>query len=86
MPLLSATLRYLTITVPIQFLIILRGDDTDLVVFGSMFTMRVVNWVHVKAGCTGFTGEKAQALYEFLLQVVVQAILFAEEDDAALGN
>lgn len=67
MPLLSATLCYLTITIPIQFLVILRGDNTNLVVFGSMFTACVVDWVHMKTGCTGFTGEKAQALDEFFL-------------------
>lgn len=40
----------------------------------------------MKAGCSGFTGEKAQAVDEFLLQFVVKFVLLAEEDDTTLGN
>lgn len=40
----------------------------------------------VKLGGGGFAGELAEAVGEQLLQIVVEVVLFAEEDNAAAGD
>ena len=40
----------------------------------------------MKRGCRRLAAELTQALDEFLLQVVGQVVLLAEEDDTSLAN
>jgi hypothetical protein len=42
--------------------------------------------VDVQTRGAGFSGELAETMDELFLEFVVEVVLFAEEDDAALGN
>lgn len=70
----------------VQCLGLLRGDDADLVVATTVLAAGVADGVDVKARSCGLAGELAESVNEFLLEVIGEVILLAEEDDTALGN
>lgn len=72
--------------VRVERFLLLRGDDADFVVAAAVLTRRVADGVDVQARGGGLAGELAEALDEFLLEVVGEVVLLAEEDDAALGD
>lgn len=61
-----------------------RRNDTNLVVFTPMFTTSIHDWMDMQLRAGWFSRELAEALDQFLLEVIVQAVLRAEEDNAAL--
>lgn len=69
----------------IQILGLLRADHRDLIIFAAKGATTVGDGMNMKLGSSGFAGELAQALCQFLLEIIVEVILFAEEDDATLG-
>lgn len=72
--------------VRVERFLLLRGDDADFVVATAVLARRVADGVDVEARGGGLAGELAEALDEFLLEVVGEVVLLAEEDDAALGD
>jgi hypothetical protein len=70
----------------VELLCLLGGDDRDLIVVATEATAAVGDRVDVEAGLLGFAGELAEFLDELFLEVVVEVVLFAEEDYAALGD
>ena len=70
----------------VQLLLLLGRDDADLVVLAAVLARRVADGVDVQARRGGFAGQLAEAVDEFLLEVICQVVLGAEEDDAALGD
>lgn len=60
------------------------ADDADLVIVSAAFTAGVADWVDVQFGGIGFAGEFSQTLSELLLEIIIEVVLCAEEDDAAL--
>lgn len=51
-----------------------------------MLAAGVADGVDVKARSRGLAGELAQSVDEFLLEVVGELVLLAEEDNTALGD
>ena len=49
-----------------------------------MLTARIDDWMNMQSGGAGFARELAKALGQLFLEVVVQSVLGAEEDNAAL--
>jgi hypothetical protein len=47
---------------------------------------RIDNGVNVQSRCAWLARELAKSLNKLLLQVIVETILLAEEDDASLGD
>ena len=70
----------------VEFFGLLGGDDGDLVVFAAEGAAGVGDGVDVQFGGAGFAGELAELLGEGFLELVSEVVLFAEEDDAALGD
>jgi hypothetical protein len=70
----------------VECLVLHRADGADLRVAAAELALRVEQRVDVQARGRGLAGQRAEALDELLLQVVGQAVLRAEEDDAALGD
>jgi len=70
----------------VQLLGLLGRDDADLVVLAAVLPRRVADGVDVQARGRRLARELAEALDELLLQLVGDAVLGAEEDDAALGD
>ena len=63
-----------------------RADDADLIVRSAMLPARVRHRVDVQFRGARLAGQLTEALSELFLETVVQAVLGAEEDDAALGD
>ena len=51
-----------------------------------MLATGVADGVDVKAGSGGLAGELAEPVDKFLLKVVGEIVLLAEEDDTTLGD
>lgn len=68
-----------------ELLAVHRGDVADLGVVAE-FSGPVEHGVNVQCRCRGLTGQLAQALYKFLLELVGEVVLCAEEDDASLAD
>lgn len=49
-----------------------------------MFTTSIHDWMDMQLRAGWFSRELAESLDQFLLEVIVQAVLRAEEDNAAL--
>lgn len=68
-------------------LVVLHGaDGADLGILPAQVPLRVEDRVDVQARRGGTAREPAEAQDEFLLELVGQAVLGAEEDDASLGD
>lgn len=83
-PLRALGLLLSAVVLCVQFLGLHRRDDADLIVLVLRAT-GVHDGVNVQLGGFGFARELAEALDEFLLQVIGHVVLLSEEDDAALG-
>jgi len=69
-----------------QLLGLLRRDDADLIVLGTVFALGIADRVDVKAGCGWLACQLAQPVNQLLLQVIGQVVLLAEKDYATLGD
>lgn len=63
-----------------------RGNDTNFVVFTSVLATSIHNWMDMQLWADWFSRELAETLSQFLLEVIVQAILRTKEDNAALWD
>jgi hypothetical protein len=72
--------------VVVQYLPLLGADNADLVVVHTLLSTRVGNRVNVKSGSLGLPRKLTQSLDEFFLQVIVKAVLLAEEDHPTLRD
>ena len=72
--------------VAVELLGLLGRDDADVVVLAAEAPPAVDDGVDVQLGGAGLAGELAEALGQGLLELVVQVVLLAEEDDAATGD
>jgi hypothetical protein len=70
----------------VVLLVLDRADGADLGVVAAEFPLRVEQGVDVQTGCRGAPGELAETQDQRLLQLVGEAVLGTEEDDAALGD
>lgn len=70
----------------IQFLGLLRANYRDFIILATKSAAAVGNRVDVQLGSGRFARQLAQALSELLLKIIVEAVLLAEEDNAALRD
>ena len=70
----------------VELLRLQRADDAYLIVRAAVLTARVRHRVDVQFRGAGLAGKLAEPLSELFLEIVVQTVLRAEEDDAALGD
>jgi hypothetical protein len=70
----------------VQRLGLFRADHGNLVVFTAESATAVGDWVNVQLGSGGLARKLAQALRELFLELVVQVVLFTEEDHSTLGD
>lgn len=61
-------------------------DYTNFVVFTSVLTTSIHNWMDMQLWAGRFSRELAETMSQLLLKVIVQAILRTKEDDAALWD
>ncbi len=89
MPALLSTLLLLRLEeqfIPIDFLSLLGGDDTDFIVFPTQLTSRIGDGMNMEFGCGRLAGELAETLNELFLQVIVYIVLLAEEHHTSLRD
>jgi len=86
-PSILVALPFLTAeTLCIQLLSLLRADNRDFIVFAAERSTAVGDRVDVEFRSGRLARELAQALSKLLLQIIVEAVLFAEEDNSALRD
>lgn len=73
-------------TLGVQLLRLLRTNDRDFIILAAESTATVGDWVNVQFGSSRLARKLAQALSQLFLEIVVEAILLAEEDHAALRD
>lgn len=71
--------------VQVQLLGLDGRDDADLVIL-VIATAGIADGVDVKLGCSWLSRKLSKSLHEFLLEVVVDLILLAEEDNSTLRD
>lgn len=70
----------------VQLAMLDRADCGDLLVVTAQLTRVVEDGVDVESRCLWTTRQFSEAQYEFLLEVIREAVLGAEEDHPALGD
>lgn len=85
MPLLSSCLVAYNPGV-IQLLPLLWVNHADLIIFDTYLAAWVSNRVDMQSRSLWLSWELSKPLGQFLLQVICQSILLAEEDHSSLGN
>lgn len=65
---------------------LLRANSANLWVLAAPFALRVEERVDVKTRGCGAAAEFTEFVDEFLLEVVGEVVLGAEEDDTSLGD
>lgn len=76
----------MTKLVRVQLLKLLGRDHTNLVVLASKVSAAVDNGMDMKFGCRWFSGQLTDPLDQSFHRVVVQIVLFSEEDYATPRN
>lgn len=64
---------------------LVRADNADFVILGTVLTAGVNDGVDVQAGCLGLSGKFTQSLIKLFLYFVGYVVLLSEEYNSAGG-
>ncbi len=70
----------------VQLDVLLRIQNTDLVVSASEPTPAIMNWMYVEFRRAWLAGQFSQSLSQLFLEIIVKAVLLSEKDDPTLRD
>jgi hypothetical protein len=85
-PILVALSLLATKALSVQLFGLLRADNRNFIVLAAKCSTAVRDRVNMELRSSRLARELPQALSKLLLQIIVEAILFAEEDNSALRD
>ena len=62
-----------------------RADDANFVIGAAVLPASIDDWMYMQRRGARLAGELAEALGQLFLEIIIERVLGAEENDAALG-